>query len=355
MRRFSQQIGNSPIRRCRIAACVLGLIACGGFAASAATAAFDDAGIGAPIKRPLAEPTTLAPNPYDPKVAAPRANPLWSIPLSSLSYTRERPLFSPSRRPPAAAVTAGPPSAAPPPPRPAEPDRPPLTLVGTIVGTTQSIGVFIDQATKAVVRLRPGEAHASWTLRAIAGREVILQKDREETTLALPAPGATRQLATTAPGPAPSQPASIAVLPAAAPADGATPPPNGSPPSTRAEDKAAAAGAAIWVDGDGQVISPPPSAKWAQEQKQDVAPPTPGQSQTGSPAAAAPTVWVDGDGQSIGPPPSFRPAERENREGPPATAWVDGDGQTIGAPPSRAKSNGPYAWVDGDGQIISPR
>lgn len=34
------------------------------------------------------------------------ANPLWAIPLKQLSNTRERPIFSPSRRPPA---VAGPP------------------------------------------------------------------------------------------------------------------------------------------------------------------------------------------------------------------------------------------------------
>src|SRR5450631_3845625 len=33
-------------------------------------------------------------------------NPLWGVPLQSLSATRERPIFLPSRRPPAPAVAA---------------------------------------------------------------------------------------------------------------------------------------------------------------------------------------------------------------------------------------------------------
>lgn len=40
------------------------------------------------------------------------ANPLWAIPLKQLSNTRERPIFSPSRRPPAPAVAGPPPPAA---------------------------------------------------------------------------------------------------------------------------------------------------------------------------------------------------------------------------------------------------
>ena len=38
----------------------------------------------------------------------PSGNPLWAIPLRALTVTRDRPIFSPSRRPPAAAVIAAP-------------------------------------------------------------------------------------------------------------------------------------------------------------------------------------------------------------------------------------------------------
>src|ERR1700739_4453914 len=61
--------------------------------------------------------------------SAPTGNPLWGIPLRVLTATRERPLFSPSRRPPAPPAVAAP---APPPrpvaaAKPPEPDHPLLT------------------------------------------------------------------------------------------------------------------------------------------------------------------------------------------------------------------------------------
>ena len=81
-------------------------------------------------------------------------NPLWAIPLKALSVTRERPVFSPSRRPPPPVVVAVPYVAPPPPPKPVEPERPPLSLVGTITGKDGSLGIFLDQATNSVVRLK---------------------------------------------------------------------------------------------------------------------------------------------------------------------------------------------------------
>jgi general secretion pathway protein N len=118
-----------------------------------------------------------------------RGNPLWGIPLRSLTVTRERPLFTPSRRPPAPAVAGPPPvEAAPPPPPPPGPDRPQLTLVGAISGETEGIAIFIDDTTRDVVRLRTGESHSGWTLRSVKGREAALQKDQETVILALPAP-----------------------------------------------------------------------------------------------------------------------------------------------------------------------
>ena len=131
-----------------------------------------------------------APTP-DPARAAPlvrAGNPLWAVPLSSLTVTRERPIFSSSRRPPPPPVAAAPvvqARPAPPPPPPREPERPRLSLVGT-VGGEQGIAVFVDQATQAIVRLRTGEGHDGWVLRAVGGREVTLQNDRNTAVLTLP-------------------------------------------------------------------------------------------------------------------------------------------------------------------------
>lgn len=116
------------------------------------------------------------------------ANPLWAIPLTSLSNTRERPIFSPSRRPPPPAVAAAP-ATRPPPPKPPRMERPPLSLVGTIAGDDQSFAIFVDQTTRAAMRLRLGEEYQGWKLRSVHGREVTLVRDAQSATLNLPQPG----------------------------------------------------------------------------------------------------------------------------------------------------------------------
>jgi general secretion pathway protein N len=119
-----------------------------------------------------------------------RGNPLWAIPLASLNATRERPIFLPSRRAPVAVVAAPPPPPEPVrPPPPAEPERPRLALVGAVVGDVEAVAIFLDQATRNIVRLRTGEDYAGWILRSVKGREATLAKGRETLLLALPAPG----------------------------------------------------------------------------------------------------------------------------------------------------------------------
>jgi hypothetical protein len=122
-------------------------------------------------------------------VATPSGNAVLAVPLSKLSVTRERPIFSPSRRPPpppiVAAVIAKPVERA----KPAEPENPPLILVGTVVGEDSGIAVLVEQSTENVVKLRVNESHQGWTLQSIKGREVTFQKDRKSSILALAAPG----------------------------------------------------------------------------------------------------------------------------------------------------------------------
>ena len=116
-------------------------------------------------------------------------NPLWAIPLSALTATRERPIFLPSRRAPAPAVAGPPPVAPAPVAAPAAPDRPSLTLVGAVIGTNEGIAIFLDTATNNVVRLRTGEGHAGWILQSVKGREATFQRNRETATFSLPPPG----------------------------------------------------------------------------------------------------------------------------------------------------------------------
>jgi hypothetical protein len=121
----------------------------------------------------------------------PSANPLWAIPLATLSNMRERPIFSSSRRPPPAAVASAPVAKTlPPPPKPSTVERPQLSLVGTIGGSDESFGIFIDQTTKAALRLKLGEDYQGWKLRSVQGWEVTLERDQRTTILSLPQPGA---------------------------------------------------------------------------------------------------------------------------------------------------------------------
>ena len=121
---------------------------------------------------------------------APAGNPLWALPLKQLSITRERPIFSLSRRPPPPATpTYVAPVAVRTPSKPAEPERPSITLLGTILGSTESIGIFFNPTTRDIVRLRVGEDHEGWALRSVKTREATLVKDRERVVLELPPPG----------------------------------------------------------------------------------------------------------------------------------------------------------------------
>jgi len=125
-----------------------------------------------------------------PKLADDRArgNPLWAIPLNTLTATRGRPIFSPSRRPPPAIVATPyvpPPLAS----TPVEPDRPQLMLVGTVTGEQEAFGIFLDPTANKIVRLKLGDLHGGWILRQVRGREVMLQRNDEIVFLTLPPPG----------------------------------------------------------------------------------------------------------------------------------------------------------------------
>jgi len=157
----------------------------------------EDGGAGSPMpsalwSQPESEPAKVVTAPPPPPPAAERplsANPLWAIPLTALSGTRDRPIFSATRRPPAPAVA---PAAAPKvaaAPKPRERERPQLNLVGTIAGGDEGFGIFLDQSTKAALRLKVGEDYQGWKLRSVQGREATLEKDQQVFTLELPQPG----------------------------------------------------------------------------------------------------------------------------------------------------------------------
>jgi hypothetical protein len=175
----------------------------------------------------------------------PTGNPLWAVSLRMLAVTRERPIFSPSRRPrpvPVAAVPQAPPLP-PPPAKPVEPDHPLLSLVGTVTTEGGGIALFLEDSTKNMLRLRLGEGHAGWVLRAVERRDARFEKNDRLATLSLPPPAASQPPSPTSPPP-PAAPQSPSLV-------GPPPTPVGVPPVVPT-----AAPAKTWTDANGNPIAP---------------------------------------------------------------------------------------------------
>ena len=114
-----------------------------------------------------------------------RGNPLWGISLVSLHATRERPLFSPSRRPPAPVVTSAPVKSV---PRvaPVAAAEPTLSLLGIVAGDGEGFAVFINTTTHDIIRLKTGEGEDGWILRSVSGREAVLENNHRTQVLEMP-------------------------------------------------------------------------------------------------------------------------------------------------------------------------
>jgi general secretion pathway protein N len=121
---------------------------------------------------------------------APPANPLWAIPISRLSATRDRPLFTVSRRPIAPPVASSPESQMPTAVKPAPSTTPPFTLVGTIIGDKDRIAIFFDGSSKISIGVKEGESNSGWTLRSVSLRSAVVESSGRTVTLDLPEPEA---------------------------------------------------------------------------------------------------------------------------------------------------------------------
>jgi len=148
----------------------------------------------AAIETESAKPDVSAETPADagapPPEVSTTGNPLWAIPISKLSATRDRPLFSASRRPRTPTVAAAPVS---PPVAVAKPvvlELPPFTLIGTIIGENSRIAIFFDQTSKISTGVREGERTSGWTLRSVESRSAVLEGSNRLVTLDLPEPAA---------------------------------------------------------------------------------------------------------------------------------------------------------------------
>jgi hypothetical protein len=162
-------------------------------------------------------------------------NPLWVVPLNSLTATRERPIFSPLRRPPLPTPPAPVVLTPAPTPPPAVPEEIPLKLLGTIVGGDSGIAICLNPSTNDVIRLRMGENFEGWVLRAVHGREAAFEKATLQARLSLPSPDDPR----------------VPPLPAQVPLARPLPP---QPPAVPLNTPSG-----TWMDGDGQMIAQPKS------------------------------------------------------------------------------------------------
>lgn len=104
-------------------------------------------------------------------------NPLSTVPLTELSATGERPIFTPARRP-SRPVASEAPAASTPRQAQATPDRPALSLLGTVTDADGAggIGIFIDDIAKRAMRLKTGEQHDGWALRRVQRGRVVMEK-----------------------------------------------------------------------------------------------------------------------------------------------------------------------------------
>jgi hypothetical protein len=111
--------------------------------------------------------------------AAP-ASPLAGEPLDRLSATRERPLFSPTRRPP----PPPPPvviNAEPPPP----PPPPTVALFGVVMDGDEARAIIRTGPAAGVIRVRVGDDIGGWKVAQIDGRRLVLVLDDRTATFTM--------------------------------------------------------------------------------------------------------------------------------------------------------------------------
>jgi hypothetical protein len=106
------------------------------------------------------------------KPAAVLDNPVAALSLDQLSATRERPLFSPSRRAPNPPVVFVPPPPLQPPAAP-----PNLQLYGTIINADEALAIVFSSSTNRAARVRVGDEIGGWRVDKIEERKVVISLD----------------------------------------------------------------------------------------------------------------------------------------------------------------------------------
>jgi hypothetical protein len=139
---------NPLMRRIVLASMLLSGVTVGFVMIAPGIVLVDDSESG-PSRERLSGAAAIAQETKPPRVG----NPVLAIPLQRLSETRERPIFSLSRRPAPTPVGNTPrvtPVVVPLP----EPEQLQLSLIGTVISERIVVGIFMEEATKNVFRLR---------------------------------------------------------------------------------------------------------------------------------------------------------------------------------------------------------
>jgi hypothetical protein len=107
-------------------------------------------------------------------------NPLWVVPVTSFSAVRDRPVFSRSRRPSSIVPQSE---------LPVSPSvGPALVLVGVVAGEDSGIGIFMNEGTTDIVRLKTGQSYSGWILSEVKKREATLRRGGEVAIIEIPNP-----------------------------------------------------------------------------------------------------------------------------------------------------------------------
>jgi hypothetical protein len=133
-------------------------------------------------------------------------SPLAARPLDALPATRDRPLFSPSRRPPAPPPVVVMPQAPPPSP-------PSVTLFGVVMDANEARAIVQAGSAKQVRRVRIGDDIDGWKVTQIEQRRLVLSLDGRVATFTMfgsqSNPGAhkmtNKQIEAAAPSPPPAR------------------------------------------------------------------------------------------------------------------------------------------------------
>jgi general secretion pathway protein N len=108
-------------------------------------------------------------------------SPLAAYPLDRLSATRQRPLFSPGRRPPA--PPPAPTIAAAPPPPPPQPPK--LILFGIVMDADDAHAIVGTGTADKTRRVRIGDDIGGWKVTQIEGRKLVLSLNDRSATFTL--------------------------------------------------------------------------------------------------------------------------------------------------------------------------